>query len=76
MYLPTSGLLLYGPSMRPMRRQISREIAAVVLHRAIASAELRPCFQFARRLRSKPSDVRGRYSATVLLQTRKSEYSG
>ena len=49
----------YGTGTTTMRRRISRRIAAASLRRARASADLRPCFQFARRLRSRPSGVRG-----------------
>jgi hypothetical protein len=40
-------------------RRSSRRIRTASLRSAAASADLRPCFQFARRLRSRPSGVRG-----------------
>ena len=42
-----------------IKRRISLRIAAASLRWAMASADFRPCFQFARRLRSRPSGVRG-----------------
>ena len=45
--------------MGAIKRRISRRIAAASPRLAVASADFRPCFQFARRLRSKPSGVRG-----------------
>ena len=41
-------------STSAMRRRISRRIAAASLRRAMASADLRPCFQFARRSAPDP----------------------